>query len=96
MSDTTTDTTMHTTIPDNYLTISDIVKHYKTTHAQLHRWLRDGTIPSSAVQRQKYKGRQGWRSVIMANVLLGLPLTRRDTPLTTISRKAAIAAAASA
>ena len=79
--------TMHTEKPDNMLTISDIVKHYETTHAKIHRWLRDGTIPATAVQRQKYKGRSGWRSVIASDVVHGLPLNRRNEPLATGSRK---------
>ena len=74
------------TLPDNMLTVSDIVRQYVCTHAQIHRWIKNGTIPASAIQRQKYKGRQGWRSVIAVDCPVVAGLTRRDVPLTTFRK----------
>jgi hypothetical protein len=59
------------------LTISDIVREYNVTHGQLYRAIRKGAIPADAITREKYKGRQGWRSLIKRDALDALSLAPR-------------------
>jgi hypothetical protein len=60
------------------LSISDIVREYNVSHGQMYRFIRRGQISADAITREKYKGRQGWRSLINRNALSSLALTPRN------------------
>jgi hypothetical protein len=66
-----------------HLSITDIVRRYHISHAKLYRLIKNGTIPATALDKQKSKGRQGWRHVVAADAVAALALAERVVPVVT-------------